>query len=218
MGIYARRPWRLLGQLTADVLVLVWVVVWAVIGRFTQRSVLTLADPARETAGAAGRLSTQIGQAAEQAAKVPGVGAQLRQPFDAASGSLTDVLAAANRQVAGVERLADLLGWLVFGIPVSIVVAGWLRRRIAFVVRARAAQRFLDSSADLDLFALRALASQPMHVLARISPDPVAAWRTGDATVIHKLADVELRRSGLRMPTVVPPGAGDPDGEKRRSG
>jgi hypothetical protein len=215
MGIYARRPWRLLGQLAGDVVVLAWVVAWAFVGRFTHRSVLTLAGPARETAGAAGRLSTQLGQAAEQAAKVPGVGAQLRQPLDAASASLTDLLLAANRQVAGVEQLADLLGWLVFAIPVSIVVAGWLRRRIAFVVRARAAQRFLDSSADLDLFALRALASQPMHVLARISPDPVAAWREGDATVIHKLADVELRRSGLRMPTTVPPGH-DPDGGKRR--
>jgi hypothetical protein len=203
MGIYARRPWRFLGQVSADVFVLVWTVAWWIIGRTADRAILNVASPARDTAGAAGKLSTQFTQAAEQAARVPGVGGQLRQPFDAAAGSLTDVIAAANRQVRSIERLADLMGWLVFLIPVTILLALWLPRRIGFFVRARAARRFLDSSADLDLFALRALASQPMHVLARISPDPVAAWRTGDATVIHKLAEVELRRSGLRMPAVV---------------
>ena len=203
MGIYARRPWRFLGQVSADVFVLVWTVAWWIIGRAADRAILNVASPARDTATAAGKLSTQFTQAAEQAARVPGVGGQLRQPFDAAAGSLTDVIAAANRQVGSIERLADLMGWLVFLVPVTILLVLWLPRRIGFFVRARAAQRFLDSSADLDLFALRALASQPMHVLAGISPDPVAAWRTGDATVIHKLAEVELRRSGLRMPAVV---------------
>jgi hypothetical protein len=95
------------------------------------------------------------------------------------------------------------VGWLVFAIPAAIVLAFWLPRRIAFVLRARAAQRFIDSSADLDLFALRAMTSQPMHVLARISDDPVAAWRARDATVINKLAEIELHRSGLRW--TVPP-------------
>ena len=198
MNLYARRPARLVGQVATDVLVLAWVVVWWLVGDLAQRSVLGVATPARETAAAAGKLSTQIGEAADQAARVPGIGDQLRQPLDAASGSLTEVLDAANRQVSSVERLADLMGWLVFLIPVTVVLAWWLPRRIAFVVRARAAQRFLDSSADLDLFALRAMTTQPLHVLARISDDPVAAWRAGDATVISRLADVELRRSGLR--------------------
>jgi hypothetical protein len=56
-----------------------------------------------------------------------------------------------------------------------------------------------------------------MHVLAQISPDPVAAWRARDATVIHKLAEVELRRSGLRMPASVGPGQVPEEGEKRMS-
>ena len=36
-----------------------------------------------------------------------------------------------------------------------------------------------------------------MHVIAKISDDPVAAWRRGDRQVINALAAVELRRSGL---------------------
>jgi hypothetical protein len=200
MGIYARRPWPLLGQLVGDALLVVWVVLWWIVGREAKRTVLGVAAPARETAAAAGRLSTQVTQAGEQAARVPGVGSALRQPFDAAAGSLIDVLQAADRQVSSVERLAGLTGWLVFLVPVTVLLVVWLPRRVRFVFRARAARRFLDSSADLDLFALRALTTQPMHVLGRISDDPVAAWRSGDATVIHKLADAELRRSGLRMP------------------
>ena len=202
MAIYARRPWRLAGQVIADVFVLVWAVVWWLVGDVAQQAVLSVAGPARDTATTAGRLSEQLGDAAEQASRVPAIGEQLRQPFDAASLSLTDLVANANQQVVNIERVADLAQWLVFGVPVAILLALWLPRRIRFVLRARASQRFLDSTADLDLFALRAMTSQPLHVLARISPDPVAAWRAGDATVIHKLAEVELRRSGLRMPAL----------------
>jgi len=80
------------------------------------------------------------------------------------------------------------------------VVAFWLPRGFRFWWQARAARIFLDSGADLDLFALRAMVTQPMHVLAAISDDPVGAWRDGDKTVIAKLAEIELGRSGLRLP------------------
>ena len=141
--------------------------------------------------------------AAGQASQVPGLGEQLRRPFDSASGSLGELVASADRQVAMVERVAALTGWLAFGVPVAVVLALWLPRRIRFHRRARAAQTFLDSGADLDLFALRALAGQPMHVLAAISPDPVAAWRGGDRAVITRLAEGELHRSGLDLPAAL---------------
>ena len=115
---------------------------------------------------------------------MPGVGEDLRQPFDAASVTLGNVITSANHQVESIERLALIAGWLVFLIPVALVVALWLPRRIRFYRQARASQPFLDSSADLDLFALRAMASQPLYVLAGISDDPVRAWRDGDRQVI----------------------------------
>jgi hypothetical protein len=93
-----------------------------------------------------------------------------------------------------------IVGWLVFLIPVTIVVAFWLPRRIRFYRQARASQVFLDSLSDLDLFALRAMAAQPLYVLAQISDDPVQAWRSGDREVINKLAEIELKRDGLRLP------------------
>ncbi|HEY5820870.1 MAG TPA: hypothetical protein VIT20_02760 [Propionibacteriaceae bacterium] len=200
MGIYAQRPGRLVGQVVGDLFVLGWAVVWGLAGLFVQQTIAVLAGPARETARTATRLSGDFTDAATQASKVPGVGDQLRRPFDAASETLGSVITAANNQVDSIQRLAVIMGWLVFLIPVAVVVAFWLPRRIRFYRQARAAQVFIDSNADLDLFALRAMSLQPMHVLAAVSDDPVTAWRTGDRAVINQLAELELRRSGLRMP------------------
>jgi len=200
MGWYASRPGRFAGQVLGDAGVLLWTVAWAVVGIVVRATVARLAGPARETAQTAQRVSEDLGSAATQASEVPGLGGQLRRPFDAASGSLGDLITAANQQADSIEGFATVLGWLVFLIPVAVLVAFWLPRRIAFYRRARAAQRVLDSAADLDLFALRAMASQPMHVLAGISPDPVGAWRSGDRRVITRLAEVELARSGLKLP------------------
>ena len=100
--------------------------------------------------------------------------------------------------IVGVAIL--IVGWLVFLIPVTIVAAFWLPRRIRFYRQARASQVFLDALPDLDLFALRAMAAQPLYVLAGISDDPVKAWRSGDRAVINELAELELRRNGLRLP------------------
>lgn len=199
-GIYAQRRGRMIGQLVADLFVVVWVVVWWFVGRATKHTVDAIATPARRSGDAARQLRGQIEQAAEQTSRVPGLGAELRKPFDGAVVSLQDVISAADDQVASVERAGQLLGWLAFGIPVVLLLVIWLPVRVRFFLRARAARRFLDAEADLDLFALRAMVGQPMHVIARISDDPVAAWRRGDREVIHALAAVELRRSGLEPP------------------
>jgi hypothetical protein len=200
MGIYSTRPGRLAGQIFGDLFVVGWAVVWGAIGIFVNQMVAVLAIPARETARTATKLMDNMRDAAEQAAKVPGVGDDLRRPFDAAAVTMTNLIASANEQVASIERLALIAGWVVFGIPVAMVVALWLPRRVRFYRQARASQVFLDSTADLDLFALRAMASQPLYVLAAVSDDPVGAWRDGDRRVIDELAAIELRRNGLRFP------------------
>lgn len=211
MALYARRPWRFLGQLSADLFVVLWGVGWWLVGSFVHRSIDAVADPARQTVTTTEQLAGNFRDAGTQTSAVPGLGEQLRRPFDAAADSLSGLTAAANAQIASVERLATIVGWLVFLIPVTVLVALWLPQRIRFVLRARAAQQFIDSDADLSLFALRAMTSQPMHVLARISDDPVKAWRTGDTAVINQLAEVELRRIGMRIPDTLKPDTLKPD-------
>ena len=106
--------------------------------------------------------------------------------------------------VTAVERVSLLLAVTTALVPILIVGAIWFVLRWRFVRRASAAQRFIDAAPDLDLFALRAMANQPMPRLARISDDPAGAWRRGEPDVIHALALLELKDSGLRPP---PPGA-----------
>ena len=203
MGIYAKRPARMIGQLLGDGFVLLWTIGWAIVAIFVHRVIEVLATPARETARTAMRLAENFRQAAAEAAKVPVAGEQMRRPLDAAAGTLGNLIDSANDQVVSIERLALIVGWLVFLIPVATVIAFWLPRRIRFYRQARASQVFLDSLADLDLFALRAMAAQPLYVLAEISDDPVQAWRSGDREVINKLAEVELKRNGLQLPATL---------------
>jgi len=203
MGIYAKRPAKMIGQLVGDGFVVLWAIGWAIVAIFVHRVIDVLATPARETARTAMRLAENFRQAAAEAAKVPVAGEQMRRPLDAAAGTLGNLIDSANDQVVSIERLALIVGWLVFLIPVATVIAFWLPRRIRFYRQARASQVFLDSLADLDLFALRAMAAQPLYVLAEISDDPVQAWRSGDREVINKLAEVELKRNGLQLPATL---------------
>ena len=203
MGIYAKRPAKMIGQLVGDGFVVAWTIGWAIVALFVHRMIEVLATPARETAKTAMRLAENFREAAAEAAKVPVAGEQMRRPLDAAAGTLGNLIDSANDQVVSIERLALIVGWLVFLIPVATVVAFWLPRRIRFYRQARASQVFLDSLADLDLFALRAMAAQPLYVLAEISDDPVQAWRSGDREVINKLAEVELKRNGLQLPATL---------------
>ena len=203
MGIYAKRPAKMIGQLVGDGFVVAWTIGWAIVALFVHRMIEVLATPARETAKTAMRLAENFREAAAEAAKVPVAGEQMRRPLDAAAGTLGNLIDSANDQVVSIERLALIVGWLVFLIPVATVVAFWLPRRIRFYRQAHASQIFLDSLADLDLFALRAMAAQPLYVLAEISDDPVQAWRSGDREVINKLAEVELKRNGLQLPATL---------------
>ena len=113
---------------------------------------------------------------------------------------MTEITRVPLQPIARGSLLKVWLGVLIAVIPVLLVLAVWLPARVRFARRAGAAQRFVDADADLDLFALRAMAGQPMHLLARISDDPAGAWRRGDPDVVRRLAVLELRSVGLRPP------------------
>jgi hypothetical protein len=49
-----------------------------------------------------------------------------------------------------------------------------------------------------ELLALRALANRPLQELRRVAPDPVRAWRDGDADAVRALAHLELIADGVR--------------------
>lgn len=200
MMLYAELGPRRAGQLAGDLLLVLWVWAWVVFGRAVHDAVVALGAVGEQVEDGGASLSGHLGEAGERAASVPLVGDELRTPFDRAAGAARALADAGRTQQEVVAQLRLLLGWGTALIPILVVALLWLPRRVAFVRRAGAARRHLDAADDLDLFALRAMAGQPMHRLAGVSADPVGDWRRGDRDVVRRLADLELRDLGLRVP------------------
>ncbi len=200
MKLYADLPGRRTVQLLADAAMLCWVASWAWIGRAVHDATMTLAAPGRQLVSAGSGFRDKMVGAGNAVDDLPLIEDRLAEPFRSASGAGTDIERAGNDLISSVTHLANILGWVTALIPIAIVGGAWLLLRARFVRRASAAQRFIDGEADLDLFALRAMARQPMRRIAQVSDDPGAAWRRGDRDVIRSLALLELRDAGLRPP------------------
>ncbi|MGO4958027.1 hypothetical protein ACTQ49_12305 [Luteococcus sp. Sow4_B9] len=165
----------------------------------------SLAGPARQTAQTAGDLSEQMRSAGEHVGGIPGIGNGLGEPFGRLSEGLGQITEQSEQQVDLVQQLALATGWMTFLLPTLLALVLWLPRRLRFVRNAAAARNLVDADADLQLFALRAMANLPIDRLARITPDPVGEWQRGNADVIRRLAALELERTGLDMPAPVRP-------------
>lgn len=212
MKLYAERPGQRLRQVMADLLLLGWLVGWAWAGWQVHDATLQLAEPGRELTGSATGLAGSMRDAGGAVSRIPVVGDEVRGPFDDAASASDRIADVGRAQVRAVERLAWWLGAVVAVVPIVLGALLHLPRRVRFVRHATAGARFVDADADLDLFALRALTRQPLHVLARISDDPAGDWRRGDRTVTDRLAELELASVGLR-----PPARADGRGDARRA-
>ena len=177
-----------------------WVCVWAWVGRLVHDKTMALAVPGRQLQDAGSGFRDQMTRAGDSVRDLPLVGDRVAAPFRQASGAGTTIEQAGVDLVHAVTDLANILGWVTALVPVVVVGLVWALLRGRFVRRASAAQRFIDTAADLDLFALRAMSRQPMRRLASISDDPSGAWRRGDEATIRALALLELRDSGLHPP------------------
>lgn len=198
MKLYADLPARRTLQVAGDLVVIAWVVLWAALGYAVHDATLQLAEPGHRVTAASTDLADRLHESGEVVADLPLVGDAAAQPFDQASDAAGNLAEAGRAQVSAVERLALWLGWSVALIPILGALLLYLPPRVRFVRRAAAGRALIDSAADLDLFALRALAHQPLSRLAAISDDPAAAWRQQDADIVRRLAALELAAVGLR--------------------
>ena len=205
MKLYADLTGRRTLQMLSDVGVLAWVALWAWVGRAVHDATTRLAAPGYTLQGAGSGFRDQMARAGQSVSDVPLVGDSLAEPFQRAGGAGTSIEQAGKDLVSAVDSLALLLGWVTALVPIVLVVFVWAVLRGRFIRRATAAQRFIDEAADLDLFALRAMARQPMSRLARVCDDPAGAWRRRDPETIRALAVLELRDSGLRPPPASAP-------------
>jgi hypothetical protein len=195
--LYADRPRRTLAQLLGDLCAVAWTALWVRLAFRVHETVLGLGAPGRRLEEAGTSLGQNLHEAGEVASRVPLVGDELRTPFESAAGAGETLAAAGRDQQAAVADLAVTLAAVTLVVPL-VLVLWWLVRRLRWIRAATAAQRLLRDGADVSLFALRALASQPLPRLRAVAADPVAGWRDGDPEVLAALARLELTGLGLR--------------------
>jgi hypothetical protein len=199
MKLYADRPTRVLSQLIGDLAVVILGYLAIRLGRATHSRVAELAGPGRDAEATARQLDGQLRGTAGDLKDTPLVGGALSTPFKALASTSRDLAQQAQAYQDAVERFATLAGFLVAGLILLVLLIAWLPRRAAWVVEASAASRLVRrSDAAADLLAVRALARQPLTVLARLEPSVVSGWRAGDPAATERLARLELEELGLR--------------------
>lgn len=200
MKLYADAPGHQARQVLGDLLLVLWIALWVRLAQVVRDATLALAVPGEQIEDAGTGLAGKLRDAGGTVGDLPLVGDQARAPFEGAGEAADRIAAAGAAQVEAVHTLAFWLSLAVGAIPILVVAAFYLPLRWRFIRTATAGRRFVDATADLDLFALRAMSNQPLHRLARISDDPVRAWRDGDPEVVRALAALELRDTGLGLP------------------
>ncbi|WP_157550630.1 hypothetical protein [Nocardioides jensenii] len=200
MKMYADHQQRRTRQIAADVVFIVWIGFWIWQGISTFQSTMELTEPTERTQQAATSLADNMGEAADSLGGIPLLGQAASSPFLKAEESAQNLADAGDRTEHSLRVLAWKLGLSLALGPGVLLAAFYLPPRLRFIRNATAGRRFVDSTHDIDLFAMRALANQPLHRLAQISDDPAGAWRQGDPAVIRALAHLELRDCGLEPP------------------
>ncbi|AEV82329.1 membrane protein [Actinoplanes sp. SE50] len=198
MKLYADRMPIAVRQLVTDILVVIWVYLWIRAALWVHDLVQQLAVPGQKLESAGGGIADNLADAGGKVGRVPIVGDQLTKPFAGAANAARSIAEAGQQQQDLVGKLALILPLMAVAVPLAVILFLWLPRRLRWVRRATTASAVRDLPAGRDLLALRALASRPLSELARLGPDIAQSWRAGDAAAVDALADLELRRLGLR--------------------
>jgi hypothetical protein len=196
MRLYADRPDLRLRQLAADLGMLAWVVLWVLLARAVHAAVLVLAEPGRAVERLGGSVDGDMRSAASAVGRVPGIGRALAQPFDSLGSAGRAVSGTGTAVESAVHTLATVLAVVLVVLPVGWLLLRWLPWRVRWARDAGSAARL--AGGDVELLAARALATAPLPRLAALPEGTGAAWRAGDPAAVRALAELELRRLGLR--------------------
>jgi hypothetical protein len=193
--LYAETAGLRTRQLVGDLAVLAWTAAWVAAGVALNRLVEKLAVPGERVEQAGGSFAGDIAEIQQTVGRLPVVGDELQDPFGRLAGVGRTLAAAGATQQEIVHQLALWLGVAVAVVPIVALLLVWLPGRVSWTREAGAASRLRMDGADLELFAIRAVANRPLRDLHRVTPDPAGDLRAGE---YQALADLELRALGLR--------------------
>jgi hypothetical protein len=197
MKIYAELAPHRVRQVALDALALGWIALWVWVGLRLHDLVSELAAPGRTLVRAGRGMARPLEDAGSRVADVPVVGDALREPLEGAARASSMLAQAGAHQQDAVQTLALWLGLLFALVPIALGLARYVPMRVGWVRDASAAHRVRLDDGALELFALRAVATRPLHELRRAAANPARAWIEGDHA---SLAALELETLGLRAP------------------
>ena len=178
MRLYAETAGLRARQVLVDLAVLAWTAAWVAAGLALYRLVEKLAVLGARVEQAGSGFAGDVAEIQQTIGRVPVVGDQLQAPFGRLAGTGRTLAAAGVAQQEVVHQLALWLGVVVAAVPVVALLLVWLPHRVAWAREAGAAGRLRLDGADLELFAIRAVANRPLRHLHRVSPDPAGDLRT----------------------------------------
>jgi hypothetical protein len=195
MKLYAETPRYRARQLLADAATVIWIVIWVRIGFFMRDLVDRLAGPGETVENAGRSFSGTVDSFGSNLDDLPVLGDLLQRPFENIASAGRTLQEAGVSQQNAVHRLAFWLGLLIALIPIGYVLLKYVPGRLRWMREAGAASSLRIDSEDFELFAIRALANQPLYELRRASDDPAAAFAARD---FEPLAALELGQLGLK--------------------
>ena len=200
MKIYSDYSGQAMRQVVFDALAVLTIALWVFLGTELYRLVSELQVYGQKMESTGAGIRSTMADIGDTLGGVPFIGGGIRDPFDAAATAGAQLESAGVSQQESVHQLALGLGIGLAVVPVLTILVFWMVPRLRFVMRASAARKIVTQVAGTDLLALRALANQKLGALARVDPDVAGKWRTGDPAIMRKLAMLELRASGVRLP------------------
>lgn len=192
MQIYADVPARRARQVGADAVAAVVIVLSVRAGVAVHRLIGQLAEPGRAAQEAGLSIARSAGRGRAAVADVPLLRAVLRQPLDALREAGVSLAEAGQAQQTVISDLSWWLAVLVAALPIVVLLAYHLPRRVRWVRDAAAAGRLAAMPDGTRVLAARALATLPLPQVARAGTDP------------HALAAAALAELGLEPRS--PPG------------
>jgi hypothetical protein len=199
MKIYSDFAGRRTRQIIADVLALAAIALWVWFGYtvFTLVNGLAVFGVQMEDAGAG--FEQTMKEVGETLGGIPLIGPGIRLPFDGASAAGSTLADAGQAQQDAVLQLALTLGIGTALLPTLMILIVWLVPRILFIRRAGRVTAIVTADAGMDLLALRALTTQKLSAITKVDADALGAWRRGEKDVVRRLAQLELRSSGVKL-------------------
>ena len=166
---YATRPGRLLAQLVSDITVLIWTVIWVMVGSAVYTAVATIAEVGRQVQDGADGVAGNLNTAGDSADDFPLIGDALAGPLRAASDAAGEIAGAGQSLDSTATWLAWVLALAVAATPILAVAMPWLFLRLRFFRRKLTVLTLASTHAGQELLAMRALANRPLGKLTAVS-------------------------------------------------